>query len=57
MAFSCAPAYAILVSTQYESEITTADIAFFAIEVALVVSEFVSDGQQWGKYIESHSLD
>jgi hypothetical protein len=56
MAFSCAPAYAILVSTQYESEITTADLVFFAIEVGLVVSEFVSDGQQWGKYIESHQL-
>ena len=53
MAFSAAPAYAILVSTQYESEITVADIAFFAIEVCLVVSEFISDGQQWGQCIRN----
>ncbi|KAM5351316.1 hypothetical protein ACJ41O_004039 [Fusarium nematophilum] len=46
-AFSCVPAYAILLSTKFDSEVTTADIAYFVIELALVLSEWVSDGQQW----------
>ncbi|KAK7418850.1 hypothetical protein QQX98_003712 [Neonectria punicea] len=46
-AISGVPAYAILLSTQFESDSTTADVFYFAVEVALVVSEFVSDGQQW----------
>lgn len=47
-AFSCVPAYAILLTTQFEPTITTADQFYFLIEVGLVVSEWVSDGQQWG---------
>lgn len=45
--FSCAPAYAILLSTKLEPKVGTADIAFFLIEVGLVLSEWISDGQQW----------
>lgn len=48
-AFSCVPAYAILLSTKFEPDITTADVAYFVVEIALVFSEWVSDGQQWGK--------
>lgn len=45
--FSAVPAYVILLSTQFEPEITTADMLYFSIQVALVASEWVSDGQQW----------
>lgn len=47
-AFSGVPAYAILVSTQFEPNVTAADIAYFAVELSLVLSEYFSDGQQWG---------
>ncbi|KAM0436783.1 hypothetical protein ACHAPT_002494 [Fusarium lateritium] len=46
-AFSFVPAYAILLSTKFEPNITTADVAYFVAELALVFSEWVSDGQQW----------
>ncbi|KAF4983214.1 hypothetical protein FZEAL_1317 [Fusarium zealandicum] len=46
-AFSCVPAYAILLSTKFEPQVTAADVAYFAVEVALVFSEWMSDGQQW----------
>jgi hypothetical protein len=48
--FSCVPAYAILCSTKFEQDVTTADIVFALIMVGLVYSEWVSDGQQWGEY-------
>lgn len=48
-AFSCVPAYAILLSSKFDQSITTGDIFYFAIQAALVVVEFVSDGQQWSK--------
>lgn len=46
--FSAAPSYVILLTSKFDPYITTGDMAFFAVEVALVISEFVSDGQQWG---------
>lgn len=45
--FSCVPAYAILLSTKFEEDVTTADLSYFAIEVALIASEWLSDGQMW----------
>ncbi|KAK5990003.1 hypothetical protein PT974_08266 [Cladobotryum mycophilum] len=45
--FSCAPAYVILLSTQLEPEIKTTDLVYLGAELALVFSEWVSDGQQW----------
>ena len=48
-AFSCPPAYAILLSTQFEPEITAADISYFLIGVGLVASEWISDGQMWSE--------
>lgn len=49
-AFSCVPAYAILLSTKFDESITVADIAYFAVEVGLVVSEWFSDGQMWSAF-------
>ncbi|MBE3043609.1 hypothetical protein IMZ48_13780 [Candidatus Bathyarchaeota archaeon] len=46
--FASAPSYILLLTSRFEPDITTADLGFFAVEVALVISEFVSDGQQWG---------
>lgn len=46
-AFSCIPAYTIMLTTQFEPEITTADGLYLFVEVMLVVSEWFSDGQQW----------
>ena len=45
-----APAYVILLTTQFEPELTTADIAYCAIELLLVLSEWFSDQQQWGMW-------
>lgn len=47
--FSAAPSYVILLTSRLDPDITTGDMAFFAMEIALVISEFVSDGQQWGR--------
>lgn len=52
-AFSCAPTYAILLSTKFHDSITTADMAYFAVEVGLVVSEWFSDGQMWSAFLPS----
>lgn len=46
--FSCLPAYVILLSTRFEPDITAADIAYGSVELLLVLSEWFSDGQQWG---------
>lgn len=43
-----APTYVILLTTQFEPEVRLADLAYFGIEVLLVVSEWFSDQQQWG---------
>ena len=53
--FSSAPSYVILLTSRFEPDITTADLAFFAAEIALVISELVSDGQQWGTQFLSFS--
>ncbi|KAL3964731.1 hypothetical protein VFPBJ_03544 [Purpureocillium lilacinum] len=53
-AFSCVPAYAILLSTRIEPNLTAADFAYFSVEVALVISEWFSDGQQWAYQTAKH---
>ncbi|KND95165.1 hypothetical protein TOPH_00697 [Tolypocladium ophioglossoides CBS 100239] len=53
-AISCVPAYAILLSSRFDPEITAADLAYFAVEVALLLSEFLSDGQQWTYQTAKH---
>ena len=47
-AISAAPAYNILLSTRFEPQITAADWMYFYIILGLVLSEWISDGQQWG---------
>lgn len=47
--FSCVPAYAILLSSKFESKITASDQMYFLIQVLLVVGEWFSDGQQYSK--------
>ncbi|KAL7960716.1 hypothetical protein V8C34DRAFT_275453 [Trichoderma compactum] len=45
--FSCVPAYVILLSSQFEPEVQAVDLVFFGVEILLVLSEWISDGQQW----------
>ncbi|KAJ9154881.1 DUF1295-domain-containing protein [Pleurostoma richardsiae] len=42
-----APAYLLLLSTQFEKELSHADIAFVAVELGLILTEWFSDQQQW----------
>jgi steroid 5-alpha reductase family enzyme len=46
-AFSCVPAYTILLSTQFEPSVTYADIGYFALELAVLLFETIGDEQQW----------
>lgn len=50
-AISAVPAYAILLSAQFESDVTAADVCYLVVELGLVLSEWFSDGQQWSKYL------
>lgn len=52
--FSGSAAYVVLLTTQFEPEITTADLGYFGFILALVFSEWVSDGQQWSKFSLLH---
>ncbi|OPB39426.1 hypothetical protein A0O28_0051320 [Trichoderma guizhouense] len=45
--FSCVPAYVILLSSQFEPEVQAVDLVFAGVEILLVLSEWISDGQQW----------
>ncbi|KAJ2965830.1 hypothetical protein NQ176_g10432 [Zarea fungicola] len=53
-AFSAAPAYGILLASRFEPEITAADWMYFYIELGLVLSEWISDGQQWDYQTAKH---
>ncbi|KAF6820448.1 DUF1295 domain-containing protein [Colletotrichum sojae] len=55
LAFSAAPAYSLLLASRLEPEISAADWAFFSIIVGLVVSEYISDGQQWDYQTAKHA--
>ncbi|KAK2592904.1 hypothetical protein QQS21_009399 [Conoideocrella luteorostrata] len=46
-AISGVPAYAIMLSTRFEPDRTAADFAYIAVELGLILSEWISDGQQW----------
>ncbi|KAF0326417.1 hypothetical protein K4K61_004521 [Colletotrichum sp. SAR11_59] len=54
-AFSAAPAYSLLLASRVEPAISAADWSFFSIIVALVLSEYISDGQQWDYQTAKHS--
>lgn len=43
-----APVYPIMLSTQFDSELQSSDIAFVAIQIGLIVVEIFADQQQWG---------
>lgn len=43
-----APVYVILLASTIEPEVSSADIAFLAIELGLVLTEYLADHQQWG---------
>ncbi|KAI1659548.1 DUF1295-domain-containing protein [Daldinia decipiens] len=45
--FLAAPTYIILLSSNFEREVTAADIAFTAVQLGLILSEWFSDQQQW----------
>ncbi|KAI1402225.1 DUF1295-domain-containing protein [Hypoxylon fuscum] len=49
-----APTYIVLLTSNFEQEITAADIGFAAIQLGLVVSEWFSDQQQWDYHAAKH---
>ncbi|GAB1320612.1 Steroid 5-alpha reductase C-terminal domain-containing protein [Madurella fahalii] len=42
-----APVYIILLASRIEPGITSADVAYMAIELGLVLTEYIADHQQW----------
>lgn len=44
-------AYVIFLTNQVERGIRPSDFFFFVTEVGLVVSEWISDGQQWSMFL------
>ncbi|OTB08359.1 hypothetical protein M426DRAFT_316983 [Hypoxylon sp. CI-4A] len=42
-----APTYIILLASNFEQQVTAADLAFASIQLGLVLSEWFSDQQQW----------
>jgi steroid 5-alpha reductase family enzyme len=51
-----APVYTILLASTIEPNLATSDLAYLAIELALVVTEYIADEQQWGKCANLHSF-
>lgn len=43
-----APTYIILLSSNFERDVTAADICFTVVQLSLISSEWFSDQQQWG---------
>lgn len=46
-----APVYSTLLATQFEPNVTTADLGFVAVELGLILTEWFADQQQWGKFL------
>ncbi|KAK4157960.1 hypothetical protein C8A00DRAFT_39673 [Chaetomidium leptoderma] len=42
-----APVYTILLASTIEPDVTSADLAYLAIELGLVLTEYIADEQQW----------
>ncbi|KAK0646595.1 hypothetical protein B0T16DRAFT_413830 [Cercophora newfieldiana] len=42
-----APAYSLLLATQFEPELSSADLAFTTVELGLILTEWFADQQQW----------
>jgi len=43
-----APVYSILLATKFEPGLTSADVAYVAVELGLILTEWRADQQQWG---------
>jgi steroid 5-alpha reductase family enzyme len=43
-----APVYPILLASTIDSDLTSADVAAVAMELGLIVTEYIADEQQWG---------
>ncbi|KAI0386094.1 DUF1295-domain-containing protein [Hypomontagnella monticulosa] len=52
--FLAAPTYIILVASTIEQDISAGDISFTAIQLALILSEWFSDQQQWDFHEAKH---
>jgi hypothetical protein len=44
-----APVYTILLASRIDPHVSNADIAYLVIELLLVLVEYISDQQQWGR--------
>ncbi|KAI0180969.1 DUF1295-domain-containing protein [Hypoxylon sp. FL1284] len=52
--FLAAPTYIILLASNFEQDITAADVGFTAVQLSLVLSEWFSDQQQWDYQTAKH---
>ena len=43
-----APVYELLLATQFEPNLTSADVAYTSLELGLVLIEYIADQAQWG---------
>jgi steroid 5-alpha reductase family enzyme len=50
-----APVYTVLLASTIEPKLTSADLAYLAVELGLVLTEYIADEQQWSKLAPSMS--
>lgn len=48
-AISAGPTYVLLLSSQKEPQIKPTDFLYLSIQILLVLSEYIFDGQQWSR--------
>lgn len=51
-----APTYIILLASKIEPNVGTADLLFAGTQLALILSEWFSDQQQWGALLEQTNM-
>jgi steroid 5-alpha reductase family enzyme len=51
-----APVYPILLASTIEPDLTSADVAAVAMELGLILTEYIADEQQWGMYAQAPSF-
>ncbi|XXG96620.1 DNA-binding proteins Bright/BRCAA1/RBP1 and proteins containing BRIGHT domain [Hypoxylon texense] len=49
-----APTYIILLASNFEQDVTGADLGFAAVQLSLILSEWFSDQQQWDYHAAKH---
>ena len=52
-----APVYTILLASTIEPNVTASDLAYLAVELGLVVTEYIADEQQWGMHMRTCLLN